>query len=775
MFFDGSEIMEQLLPVMLLKGLILLPNQEVKIELSNDLSKEITKLSVKDFNRLVLVITPHNQIEESPEVNDLPLVGVVGKIKSRIELPNHHVRITLKGITRVKILEFLNSKQNEEVLEAKITDITLPKFEEVEEKAVIKKLNEIVGEYVTSSSHVSNSILNSVKVIDSLPLLTDTICSFIPLSFHKKLEYVEEINAMYRARSLLKDIKVEIEVLKLDQKIEKELENSLEQSQKEFILREKVKILEQELGETKDEVASLYYEELEKLNLAKPVHQKIAHEIKKLEYTNDLSPENAMIRNYLEWVLHLPWYKETYQNNHLEDIRKKLDEHHYGLEEIKTRILEYVALKNNNEEIKSPIICLVGPPGVGKTSIAKQIAFALNRKFYKISVGGLNDSSELMGHRRTYMGSNPGKIIQGLRKCGSKNPVFLIDEIDKLTVNSKDDPASVLLDILDKEQNTEFVDNYIEEAFDLSHVFFILTANNVENIPLALKDRLEIIYLSSYTNYEKLEIAKKYLIPRILEENKINNKIISISDEMLLYLISSYTEEAGVRDLYRNLEKLIRKLVLLGKINERTKISKVRLKEYLGIPKYDELDNKSHEFVGKVNALGVTTKGGTIIPVEACIYEGKGDFIITGMLGKVMEESTKVALSYIKSVQKLFGLKDFYFNIKDIHLHFLEAAMKKDGPSAGVAITTSILSLVLNKSVDHHLAFTGEISLNGDILKVGGVKEKIIGAYNRGITKVYLPWANQLDLEEVPEDIQKNMEIILVKNYQEIYQDLFSE
>ena len=766
-------LMDTLLPVMLLKGLILLPNQEVKIELNNDLSKEITRLAVKDFNRFVLVITPHNQVEESPEVNDLPEVGVTSKIKSRIELPNGNVRITLKGMERVKILSFQNDKQNEDVLEARITNILLPKFEEVEEKAVIKKLNELMEEYVTTSSHISNSILNTIKTIDNLSLLTDTISSFIPISFHKRLEYVEEINAMYRAKNLLKDIKVELEVLKLDQKLEKELENSLEASQKEFILREKVKILEQELGESKNEIVEVYYEELAKLNLSKSVHNKILNEIKKLEYTSDLSPENAMIRNYLDWILHLPWHKETYQNNNLEDIKKKLDVNHYGLEEIKSRILEYVALKNNNDEIKSPIICLVGPPGVGKTSIARQIAVALNRKFYKISVGGLNDSSELMGHRRTYMGSNPGKIIQGLRKCGSKNPVFLIDEIDKLTISSKDDPSSVLLDILDKEQNTEFIDNYIEEAFDLSHVFFILTANTVESIPLALRDRLEIIPLSSYTNYEKVDIASKYLIPRILEENKINNKIISISDEMLLYLIDAYTDEAGVRDLYRNLEKLIRKLVVLGKTNERTKISKVRLKEYLGIPKYSTTLQNKREGIGKVNALAVTTGGGAIIPVEACIYEGKGEFTITGMLGKVMNESTEVALSYIKANKKNFGLQDFYFNIKDLHIHFLEGAQKKDGPSAGVAITTCILSLILNKKVSNDLGFTGEISLNGEVLKVGGIKEKIIGAYNHGLKTVYIPFGNELDLEEIPEEVKNKLKIVLVKNYQEIYEELF--
>ena len=464
-----------------------------------------------------------------------------------------------------------------------------------------------------------------------------------------------------------------------------------------------------------------------------------------------------MIKNYLDWVLNLPWNKSNFENNNIEDIKEKLDKNHYGLQEVKDRILEYVALKNNNNDIKSPIICLVGPPGVGKTSIAKSIASSLNRKFYKISVGGLNDSSELIGHRRTYMGSIPGKIIQGLRKCESKNPVFLIDEIDKMTVNHKDDPTGVLLDILDREQNSEFIDNYIEEPFDLSKVFFILTANNTDNIPSALKDRLEIIEISSYTDIEKIDIANRYLIPKILEENKIDNKIITMSDDMLGFLIEAYTKEAGVRELYRALEKIIRKLVVLGRINDRTKISKVRLKDYLGIPKYLKLENKKHEYPGKVNGLGITSFGGIIMPIETCIFEGKGNFTITGMLGKTMEESTKVALSYIKAM----------------HIHFLEGALKKDGPSAGLAIITSILSLITNKKISNNIAFTGEISLNGDILKVGGIKEKIIGAYKNNIKTIYIPLSNELDLEEIPEEIKENIEIKLIKNFFEIYEELF--
>lgn len=765
--------MDQLLPVMLLKGLILLPNQEVKLELNNTLSKDITLLSAKNYNRHILVITPKNQVEETPEVNDLPSVGVVGKIKSRIELPNGNVRVTIKGIDRVKILHFQNNTENNDILEAQVTKLDLPNLDEVEKKATIKKLNELVNEYVSSCPHISNSILNNIKLIDSLSRLTDTICTFIPLTFTKKLEFIEEINPLYRARMLFKEIKVELEVLKLDAKIEAELQNSLEANQKEFILKEKIRIIEKELDTPKTEDKDTYQSKLNKLHLPKSTHKKVLDEIKRLEYTSDISPENAMIRNYLDWILALPWNKENFENNNIEDIKEKLDKNHYGLNEIKERILEYVALKNNNKDIKSPIICLVGPPGVGKTSIARNIAAALNRKFYKISVGGLNDSSELIGHRRTYMGSSPGKIIQGLKKCESKNPLFLIDEIDKITINYKDDPTGVLLDILDKEQNSEFIDNYIEEAFDLSKVFFILTANNIENIPVPLKDRLEIITVSSYTAYEKIDIAKKYLIPKILEENKIDNKIISITDEMLEFLIDAYTSEAGVRELYRALEKIIRKLVVLGRINDRTKISKVRLKDYLGIPKFVKLENKKHEFIGRVNALGVNSNGGIVLPVESCIFEGKGNFTITGMLGKTMEESTNVALSFIKANIQKFNLNDFFFNIKDIHIHFLEGAIKKDGPSAGVAITTSILSLISNKKISNNIAFTGEISLNGDILKVGGIKEKIIGAYNNNIKTIYLPTSNELDLEEIPTEIKENIEIKLVKNYSEIYEELF--
>lgn len=766
---------ESTLPIMLLKGLILFPNQEVKVELNNSLSKDIASLATKDYNRNILVITPRNQIEETPEVNDLPEVGVACKIKSRIELPNGNVRVTIKGVKRVRILEFMNNSTNKDILEAKLTEVDLPNLDEVEKQATIRKLNELIKEYVASSTHVSNSIINTIKTIDDLSRLTDTICSFMPLGFSKKLEYVEEINSLYRAKNLLKDIKIELEVLKLDDKIERELQNSLEENQKEFILKEKIHIIEQELGHDNKNDNSDYLEKLEKLKLPKQTHNKILSEIKKLDYTSDISPENAMIRNYLDWMLSIPWNKENFENNNIDDIKAKLDATHYGLDKVKSRILEYVALKNNNEDIKSPIICLVGPPGIGKTSIARNIASALNRKFYKISVGGLNDTSELMGHRRTYMGSNPGKIIQGLKKCGSKNPLFLIDEIDKMTINYKDDPSSALLDILDKEQNSEFIDNYIEEAFDLSKIFFILTANNIDNIPGPLRDRLEIINLSSYTEYEKIDIAKKYLIPKILEENKIDNKIISISDDMLAYLIEAYTNEAGVRELYRALESVIRKLVVLGRVNERTKISKIRLKEYLGIPKYSQLENKKHDFIGRVNGLGVTNHGGMVMPIESCIFEGKGNFIITGMLGKTMEESTNVALSFIKANKNKFCMEDFFFNIKDIHIHFLEGSIKKDGPSAGVAIITSILSLILNKKVSNSIAFTGEISLNGDILKVGGIKEKIIGAFNNNITKVYIPYDNEYDLEEIPEEIKNKVTIILIKNYFEIYEELFKE
>ena len=769
--------MNNLLPVMLLKGLVLLPNQEVKLDINNKISKKIIMIASRNYDDKILVVCPKDQKEEDPEVTDLPFVGVVCKITSKIELPNGHLKIKLKGIKRVAISEYLNNDKDIDILECSYKEIELPKFDEVEQIAKKRKLIEILKKYIDLNPEISNSIINRIKNEEDIYIISDQITLFLPLTIEKKLEYMEEINPLKRAEQLIKDLSVEIEVILLDEKIDEKLSEELESNQKEFILREKIKQIKKELGEedVKNQEIGDYLCKLNDLNISSKTKQKIEHEIKKYEFTNEMSPDSSMIRNYLDWVLNLPWDIETNDETNPIEIKKILNKSHYGLEEVKDRICEYVAIKKRNNEVKSPIICLVGPPGVGKTTIAYSIAKSLNKKFAKISVGGLNDSSELNGHRRTYIGSSPGKIIQSIRKSGSKNPLILIDEVDKMVKDYKGDPASVLLDILDVEQNKSFIDNYIEEPFDLSKVFFILTANNKENIPVELLDRLEIIEIASYTDYEKIDIAKKYLIPKIFEEYNVKAKEIKFTNEIIKSIIDNYTKEAGVRDLTRVLDKIIRKVITENDSDGELKINfkNTDLEKYLGNFKYENKVSRIKNNAGVINGLAFTPFGGLVMPIESVMFEGVGKLNITGLLGEVLKESVNVAISYIKANKDELKINDYYFKSRDFHIHLLDGAVKKDGPSAGIAITTSIISLILNKKVNSSIAMTGEISLTGAVLEVGGIKEKLIGAYNNGIKIVFIPKKNHKDLVDLPEEIENNLTIIEVDNYIEVYNHIF--
>lgn len=767
--------MQNTLPVMLLKKLILLPNQEVKLELNNDLTKEVILLSGKKYNHEVLIVCPKNELEEIPDVDDLPFIGVIGKIMNPLELPNGHLRIKLLGLRRVKIEKYFSTK-NDEMLKCHYKELPKQKISEAEELAFKRKLRTLLKRYIKVSPNISNSILTTMEEIDSVGLLTDMVSSFIPISFEKKIGYMEEINPLKRAEELIHDLQLELQAIKIDNKIEKNLQNELEENQKEFILREKLREIEKELGvdDPKKQEVEDFLAKLKTLNINAKTKEKIAHEIKKYDLTPEMSPDSSIIRNYLDWIFDLPWNEESKDETDLVKIKENLNLSHYGLEDLKKRIIEYVAIKKRNPLLHSPILCLVGPPGVGKTSIASSIAKSLNKEFYKISVGGLNDSTELNGHRRTYIGSSPGKIIQGLKKCATKNPVFLIDEIDKMVNDYKGDPASVLLDILDPEQNTIFTDNYIEEPFDLSHIFFILTANNQYNIPNELRDRLEIIELSSYTLFEKIDIAKNHLLPTILEEHGSTKEEIKINDSILEYIIKYYTKEAGVRDLKRVLESLTRKILTDNHEQELKKIvTKKDITTYLGEKKYGETSVTRQMTPGLVYGLAYTTVGGTVLPLESCLYEGSGKIVCTGSLGKVMKESIDVAISYIKAHSNELKVNDFYFHKKDFHLHALEGSIPKDGPSAGVTITTSLISLIRNEKIPNDVAMTGEMSLRGDVLPIGGLKEKLIGAYNEKIKTVFIPKKNHPDLAEVPEFVKQNINIIEVSNYKEIYKHLF--
>lgn len=758
------------LPVVLLKGLITLPEQEIKLEINNEYSKKTIKISKDSYESKVLVICPKNQKEEEPDVSDLPKVGVICEVVSSITLPNGNDRVILKGIKRVAVNKYFNMDKNRDILLCKVQNIELPKLNKKEKEASKRKLVSLLRKYIKSNPAISNSILSKVTHLSDLDLLTDSISSFLPLTFSKKLDLMQEINANKRARILIEDILVELEIIALENQIDEELKVKLDDAQKEFYLKEKVKLIKEELGEKSGKEVDIenIYKELNSKRYPERVYNRIIKETKKYEMVSDISPESSMIKNYLDLLLELPW--DIYTNDELDIkvVENRLNKTHYGLDDIKRRVVEFLYLKKINPNINTPILCLVGPPGVGKSTFAQSIAKAINRKFAKISVGGLNDSAELTGHRKTYVGSAPGKIINAYKKCKTNNPVILIDEVDKMVKDFKGDPSSTLLDILDINQNNEFVDNYLDEPFDLSKTFFILTANDINNIPHELRDRLEIIEINSYTEFDKANIVKKHIIPKIHSLYNINKKDILISDKEIKLIINNYTKESGVRDLERTLETLYRK-VLIDSNSFPVTINSDLVLNYLGKAKYEHLDY-TNWYTGCCNCLAYTTSGGEVLPVEASYSKNSNE--ITGMLGNSMKESISVVNSYIYS-----HLNDFNLSEKDIkknvHIHFLDGASPKDGPSAGISSVTVLLSLFKNKMISRNIAMTGEITLSGNILKVGGLKEKLIGAYNNKIKKVYIPKTNESDLDDIPDLIKNKLDIVLVSDYKEIYKDLF--
>lgn len=751
--------MNNLLPVLILNEVIILPNQEIKIDLNNEFSKKIIWASAKNGINKVLVIAPKNSLESAPSIEDLPSVGVVAKVKSKVELPNDKLRVIIRGEERVSINKYYQNK-NTNVLKCSFNVIELPTFSKANETAVQRKLIELTKNYILLNKNVSNSILKTLDEKKDLSDITDIITSFLPFSFPKKLSYMETINPLTRAENLINDLNEEILVTNIDRELDEKLTQSIENGQREYILKEKLKEINSELGITKEnEIASLK-EKLSSLSLEEKTYNKLLNEINKYSTCSEFSPEAAVIKNYLDTVLNLPWNNETVLNTDIKKIKNELDATHYGLVELKDRICEYAYFLSKNKELSAPVICLLGAPGVGKTSSAYSIAKALNREFIKISVGGLNDSTELIGSRRTYLGASAGKIMQGIIKCKVKNPVILIDEVDKMVKDYKGDPASTLLEILDSTQNKFFIDNYIEEPFDLSKVMFILTANSLDSIPSTLLDRLEIINMDNYLTSQKIDIAKNYLIKDIFNEYKTE---IKISKEVLEFVIENYTKEPGVRELKRLLEKLIRKVI----VNEPNAKSIT----ILHVNKY--LDNKNINYLpeittsGVANILAYTTVGGRLSHIEVVKYKGTGKVTITGSAGEILKDSINVVISYLANNYNI-DLKN-----QDLHFHFLESYVKKDGPSAGVSIACALMSLIKNKKISSQIAFTGELSLKGDILPVGGLKEKVLAAITQGITKIFVPSANAFEVANISENITNNIEIVLVSNFTEIYETLF--
>lgn len=767
------------LPVILLKKLVLLPGEEVRVEIKSDISKKVTEISKLYHDSEVLIVCPLNLLEEKPDTSDLPRIGVVGKINSVIDLPNGNERVIITGLYRVKIISYVNYSNEEDILDSIITNIETSESE-IEWVAYQRKLQTELELYINKNPFVGNSIMSEVKQGINLDKLTDVIANFLPLSFEKKLNLMLDSSPISRCKILIKELAVESAVIDLESHIESEIKKGLDDTQKEFILKEKLKVIKNELGETntKEEDILNYRNLVNSPKYPERIRNKLLSEIERYNATSEMSPDAGIIRNYIEYLLNVPWYTETRDERDLIKIEKKLNDTHYGMKKAKERVIEYIAVKSITDEVSSPIICLVGPPGVGKTTFAESISKALDRNFVKISLGGMSDSAELVGHRRAYIGSNPGKIVTSLIKCGSNNPVFLLDEVDKLKKDYKSDPASTLLDILDVSQNKRFVDNYIDEEIDLSKILFILTANDISNIPPALLDRLEIIDLTGYTDNEKLLISENYIIPSALKKHGLKNTIIKFETEAIKKIINEYTNESGVRELERDINKIIRK-VITEHIKSSRKIVSVRIKEndiphYLEQELYKESKYKEIIHPGVVTAVACSSIGGVSIYIECTSFKGTGKYTFTGSLGSITKESIEIALSYIKSNAKRFDIDEDFFLNNDFHINFTEGAINKDGPSAGISIVTAILSHIKGVIISDKISLTGEITLNGDILKIGGLKEKTIACKRQNIEKLFIPKDNLNDIEWLEKDLKNDIEFIPVSNYLEIYEKIFS-
>ena len=758
------------LPVLYLRDSVLLPYNDIRIEFSDELNKNILDIAESSYDNYILLINLSDPLEVEPDTGILPRIGILGRIKSKLSLPNGIMRVVLTGIDRVEIVSVNN---NDNILNAFVIPTKEYDYDEAEAAALRRVLYRKLDEYIDISPYMSNTVIGRITEVKNISKLSDIIVSELPLEYKDSFKYIQIVNPMNRIKEVISDLSKETITVRLENEIEYSLKVKLEEEQKEYMLREKIKLIKEELGEVdvKDADILKIRNKMNSLDLPDYIIRRLNEEIDRYSLTSSASPEVTTIRTYIDWLLSLPWNKLSKDNTDIKKITEALDSSHFGLESVKRRIIEYIAVKKKTNISSSPIICLVGPPGVGKTSLASSIAKALNKDFVKVSLGGINDEAEILGHRRTYVGASPGKIIQQMKKAKTSNPVFLIDEVDKLTKDYKGDPASALLEILDKEQNMKFCDNYIEEEFDLSNVMFILTANNIGGIPAPLLDRLEIIELSSYTIYEKLNIAKYHLIPDLLSEYRVKN--IKFTDNAILKIITYYTKEAGARDLYRQIDSIIRKAIINNDKSSKVIIDTGDVEAYLGALKYNITINDINNKTGIVNGLAYTMYGGNILKVTCTLYPGNGKVTLTGSLGDVIKESIYIALSYIKANNTMFKIDYKIFEEVDFHFHIEEGSTPKDGPSAGITIVTAILSLLKNKIIPNNVSMTGEITLRGKILPVGGLKEKLIAATSNGIDTVYLPLESSKEFSLLPSEVRDNLNIILVEDYEDVYKSLF--
>ncbi|MCR0209162.1 endopeptidase La [[Clostridium] innocuum] len=763
---DANPIVQ--LPLVCTRGVVVFPNQEVIIDVGREKSTRAVEEAQEKYESQVVLVAQRDLALEEPDVNDVYSYGTLCQIK-HIRRMDGYLRVKFRGMQRVELHTIINDDTLMSVTAEVKTDIAQDPMEEV---ALVRKIAKQFEEIEAVSQTIPKEMINELAKGVSAPVLSDQIAQLFPFTLEKRQELLETLGVNERLYLILQEIESEKELSQIENKINDKVKTRIEESQKEYYLREKMRAIKEELGDVPDtdKDVDAIRKRLEENPYPDSIKDKIRDELSRYEMLPAASGETGVIKTYIDWMMDLPWWQESRDNEDLNLASEILDADHYGLEKIKERILEYLAVKQMTNSLRAPIICLVGPPGVGKTSLAKSVARALDRKFVKISLGGVKDESEIRGHRRTYLGSMPGRFIQAMKKAGTVNPVFLIDEIDKMASDYKGDPASAMLEVLDPEQNSLFSDHYIEEPYDLSKVLFIATANYLENIPNALRDRLEIIELSSYTELEKIEIAKRHLVPKQIKENGLKTSQLKIDDEMISFLIRYYTRESGVRQLERVIATVCRKSVLaILKDNKRSiKVTKKLVKEWLGHEKFEYGKRETKDQIGTVTGLAYTSFGGDVLQVEVNHFEGKGKLVITGQLGDVMKESATIAYDYVRANAKKYKIQPEVFEKNDIHIHVPEGAVPKDGPSAGVTLTTALVSSLSDTPVKANLAMTGEVTLRGNVLPIGGLKEKSMAAHRCGITTIVIPKANVKDLDDVPATVKESVNFVPVEHVSQV-------
>ncbi|MDD5014948.1 MAG: endopeptidase La, partial [Atribacterota bacterium] len=723
-----------------------------------------------NLKSLIFIAAQKDPEIEKPKLEDMYSIGTIAKIIQIYKLPDDTIKILVEGLGRAKIK---NTEEFNNFLKVKVEKIKVKNGKNLKIEALMRLAIDRFEQYLKLNNKIASEMMLSVKNIDKPDKLADIIASNLILKVKEKQNLLEIVNPLERLEKLIVILKKEVSILELEKNIQERVEVNLENFQKDYYLKEQLKEIQKELGDKEKYIseADEFKEKILSFKLTKEVENKCIKETDRLEKMPFLSAESGVIINYLEWIISLPWNERTKEKLNIELVKKFLDEDHYGLSDIKERILEYLAVKKMSNKQIGTILCLIGPPGVGKTSLAKSIARAMGRKFIRTSLGGVRDEAEIRGHRKTYIGSMPGRIIQGIVNVKSKNPIFLLDEIDKMTMDFRGDPASALLEVLDPEQNNTFSDHYLEVPFDLSEVMFITTANNEDEIPYSLKDRMEIINIPGYTEYEKLQIAKLFLLPKQLNNHGFKKNDIEISDKAMKKIIKEYTHEAGVRGLEKEIASICRKIALnivYSKENKRIRITLKNLETYLGIPKYKIDKIEKEDAIGVATGLAWTEIGGEVLSVETIIMPGKGKLTFTGQLGDIMQESGKAALTYTRSRAAQFKINNKFYENCDIHIHIPEGAIPKDGPSAGITMATSLISSLTEIPIRKDVAMTGEITLRGRVLPVGGLKEKILAAYQSGIKTIIIPQDNIKNLEDIPNDIKKRLKFVMVNNLDEV-------